>query len=94
MQELFGYEWVARDDITGESLPNRKGRSLANLLARHHKLPCDLSLKIFKQLVSAVLYLHTQGMFHCDIKPENILVDKLGNVSSFSLLHGDDVCST
>ena len=94
MQELFGFEWVARDAVTGETKSHRKGRSLGDLLARFHKLPPDLSLKIFKQLVSAVHYLHMNGVYHCDIKPENILVDELGNVSSLSLLPGDDVCST
>lgn len=32
--------------------------------------------KIAQQITSALLYLHQQGIAHCDIKPENILLDK------------------
>ena len=64
-----------------EMVPGREGHSLANLLARFHMLPLDIAFKIFKQLVSAVQHMHANGIAHCDIKPENILVDKHCNVS-------------
>lgn len=34
----------------------------------------------FKQLISAVEFIHTKGVAHRDIKPENILLDSKGNL--------------
>lgn len=39
-----------------------------------------VSQMFFKQLMSAVRYLHEHGICHRDIKPENILVTKEGNL--------------
>lgn len=36
--------------------------------------------RIFQQLVSAVAYCHSNGVVHRDLKAENILLDKDGNV--------------
>ena len=48
---------------------------LAQLLKRN---PCGISpscaRKIFSQMLSAVAYIHSQGIIHCDIKLENFLV--------------------
>ncbi|KAI0790209.1 kinase-like domain-containing protein, partial [Irpex lacteus] len=38
-------------------------------------LPLDAAKHIFYQLVDAVALLHSKGITHCDIKPENILLD-------------------
>ena len=76
-----------------EVIPGLEGHSLASLLARFHKLPLDVSLKIFKQLLSAVHHLHKKCMAHCDIKPDNILVDDHYNVRFYHLLTDrDDQC--
>ena len=39
-------------------------------------LPRSVALKIFKQTVQALDYLHSHNIVHRDLKPENILVDK------------------
>ena len=40
------------------------------------RLPEKISAKIFLKIVQTVKYLHLNNIAHCDIKPENILLDK------------------
>lgn len=43
--------------------------------SKHKRLSEDQARYIFAQVVEAVYYLNSQGVTHCDIKDENILVD-------------------
>lgn len=45
-------------------------------------------LRAFSQIVSAVAYIHSKGICHLDIKPDNIMVDEFGNMKL-----GDFGCS-
>ncbi|XP_047091012.1 CBL-interacting protein kinase 25-like [Lolium rigidum] len=52
----------------------------------------DEARRIFQQLVSALTFCHAQGVYHRDIKPDNLLVDEHGNlkVADFGLsAHAD-----
>jgi serine/threonine protein kinase len=40
----------------------------------------DMARALFKQLLSGIQHLHTMGLAHLDIKPENILIDKNYNL--------------
>ena len=44
-------------------------------------------VKYFQQLISAVDFCHSRGVYHWDLKPENLLLDENGNlkVSDFGL---------
>jgi serine/threonine-protein kinase len=42
------------------------------------KLP-DI-IRIFRQLAQAVAYVHGEGILHCDIRPDNVLISKDGVV--------------
>ena len=35
--------------------------------------------KFAQQIVEAVAYLHRKKIMHCDLKPQNILIDSSGN---------------
>ncbi len=49
-------------------LISRRGQTLSE----------DRCRQIFRQILSAVCYLHRRGIAHLDIKPENILMTKMG----------------
>lgn len=51
-----------------------------NYLINHGALPLEQVQKIFTQLVGAVSHVHNMSCVHRDLKLENILLDKNGNV--------------
>jgi serine/threonine protein kinase len=56
-----------------------EGRSLREALGLS-RLPFQQSLRIIRQVASAIEYAHDQGIIHRDLKPENILLDARGHV--------------
>lgn len=52
--------------------------------SKHKRLSENQARYIFAQVVEAVYYLDSQGITHCDIKDENLVVDKDLNVRSRS----------
>ncbi|XP_023547589.1 CBL-interacting serine/threonine-protein kinase 1-like isoform X2 [Cucurbita pepo subsp. pepo] len=63
------------------------GGELFNRIASNGKLSEDRGRKIFQQLIDGVSYCHWKGVYHRDLKLENILVDAKGNIkiSDFGL---------
>jgi hypothetical protein len=58
------------------------GPSLRQLLGSRptKRLPVGDAARVARQVADALSYAHTEGVVHRDIKPDNILLDKRGNV--------------
>ncbi|KAL8120424.1 hypothetical protein AgCh_017559 [Apium graveolens] len=63
------------------------GGELFERIALNGKLTEAAGRKMFQQLIDAVTYCHKKGVFHRDLKLENVLVDADGNIriSDFGL---------
>ena len=70
--EENGTAYFVMDNIEGESLRTK--------LNREGALSEKLVLKYLRQLLSALETAHRQSIWHLDIKPENIMVDRYGHV--------------
>ena len=55
-------------------MPSMEGRSLRERLDRERQLPLAESLRITREVASALDYAHRHNVVHRDIKPENILL--------------------
>jgi len=83
----LNHENIARvydGGITDEGLPYLVMEFVDGLnIVEHckmHNLDLSQRLKLFKQLTQAVAFCHANGIVHCDIKPNNVLVNKTGEV--------------
>ena len=68
------------DGILYYVMPCVEGESLRDLLNREGAVPLERALRITKEVAAALSYAHEQGVVHCDIKPENILLSTGGAV--------------
>ena len=52
-----------------------EGCTLFEYLNKHHPLTEGFIKKVMHQVLTALEYVHNQGVIHKDLKPENILLD-------------------
>lgn len=55
------------------------GGDLFSYIKKNRIFSESKAAQIFKQIMSAVNYMHKQGIVHRDLKPENILVDSVND---------------
>lgn len=53
-----------------------------DILCNHIKnnLPCPEKVRIIKDIIKGIGHLHSNNVIHCDIKLENVMIDKDGHV--------------
>lgn len=51
-------------------------QDLCSYIIKKTKIPYNECINIFYKVIDAVDFMHSLGLIHCDIKPENILLDK------------------
>ena len=69
-------EFKGRVYIAMKYLP---GRTLSTLLKEEGLLPLEKALPILEQVAQALDYAHGWGIVHRDVKPTNIMVEKVGD---------------
>jgi eukaryotic-like serine/threonine-protein kinase len=65
------------------------GQSLRTLMELRGRLPVNTALILAVQVAEALAYAHERGVFHADLRPENVLLDRQGRakVVDFGLCH-------
>lgn len=56
------------------------GYTLKEYIQQKGRLEVEEAIEIMKQLTQAISHAHANGLIHRDIKPQNILIDRFGNV--------------
>jgi len=69
------YQVVENDENIYLVLEHISGGELFDYIVSREKLSEKESRSFFRQIVSAVAYIHSKGLAHRDLKPENMLLD-------------------
>ncbi len=73
------YDYGVEDEIIYLVMAYVAGGSVASRMEKG-TIPLDEIERLLRQIAGAMDYAHRQGIVHRDIKPDNILLDKEGNV--------------
>ncbi len=73
------YDYGVEDDILYLVMAYVAGGSLSQYIDKG-RLPLNEIERLLRQIAPALDYAHRQGVIHRDIKPDNILLDREGNV--------------
>ena len=74
------YDIGEADGLPFISMEYVDGEDLTSLLQRIGRLPSDKALEISRKLCAGLAAAHERGVIHRDLKPQNIMLDKRGQV--------------
>ncbi len=74
------YDLAEHDGLRFLSMEYVDGDDLGKLMKREKRMELPRALAIFRQVCAGLAAAHAQGVVHRDLKPQNVLVDKEGNV--------------
>lgn len=57
-----------------------KGQTLRQWMNEHKRPDIKIVVSFVKQIIQGLRTFHRQEMLHCDLKPENIMIDKIGQI--------------
>lgn len=72
MGDVNGVKFISMSFVEGEDLHH--------LLKREGRLPVDRALDLIRQTSRALAAAHHEGVMHRDLKPQNIMLDRAGQV--------------
>jgi len=62
--------------LTWFAMEHLRGRDVGDIIVRRKQISFRVLVDIFSQTLDALHYIHTRGITHCDIKPENIFITR------------------
>lgn len=57
-----------------------KGQTLRTWMDEHPNPDMEIVVSFVKQIIQGLRAFHRQEMLHCDLKPENIMIDEIGQI--------------
>lgn len=70
----------AQDKFLAYAMEYIKGQTLREWMDENPSPDMAVVLSIVKQIINGIRAFHRQEMLHCDLKPENIMIDEIGQV--------------
>lgn len=74
------YDCISENDTGYVVSEYVEGRTLKDILQKDKKIALDKAKRIIEKLLSGLCKLHANGIVHCDISPEAIIITDNGNV--------------